>query len=80
MGDNAGLHREGITGSVPGSKDVCDDTSILNSMQRNTRTSCDLVRRKATTHSNSGSRFHSSFNSSEMSHQPVTCCAGSKQE
>lgn len=37
-------------------------------------------RQESHTHADISSGFHSSFNSSEMSHQPVTCCACSKQE
>lgn len=59
---------------------ISHETRVLTLMDWNMQTSCHLVGRGPTTHTGSSSRFHSSFNSSEMSHQPVTCCAGSKQE
>lgn len=79
MEDNARPRWGGMT---PGSKEVWNDTITSSSIRTHTHTHTlsRSVSGKATIHTNRNSRFHSSLNSSELTHQPVTCCAGNKQE
>lgn len=81
MGPNGELCRKGCIRCLAASKDLCNFTCYFQ-CDFDVSDSTDILsfgRQGAYTHTEIF-RFHLSFNSLEMSHQPVTCCANSKQE